>query len=66
MMLYLFIAYFVLNLVVAVSLHVHALRRTFEAPKPIEVVVYFLVMLVIGLPLVAVSKLVHHESGVED
>ena len=66
MMLLLFIAYFVLNLVVAVSFHVHTRRRTFEAPKPLEVVVYFLVMLVVGFPLVAVFMLLRHESGVED
>lgn len=66
MMLALFIAYFVLNLVVAVSLHVHTRRRTFEAPKTLEVAVYFLVMLVIGLPLAAVLMLLRHEWGVED
>lgn len=62
----LLIAYLVLNLVVAVSLHVHTRQRTFEAPKPIEVVIYFLVMLVLGIPIVAVSMLFDHRSGVDD
>ena len=62
----LLIAYLVLNLVVAVSLHVHTRQRTFEAPKPLEVAVYFLVMLVLGMPIFVFSMLFHHGPGVDD
>lgn len=62
----LLIAYLVLNLVAGVSLHVHTRQRTFEAPKPIEVVIYFLVMLVLGSSIVAVSMLFDHRSVIDD
>lgn len=61
-MLHLFIGYFVVNLI---ATHVHTRRRIFETPKVIEAVVYLLVMLVAGFPLVAVLMLLRHESGIE-
>lgn len=48
---YILIAYFVLNLLVGLALHLRASWRTLQRPKPMELVVYFIVVLLIGLPL---------------
>ena len=66
MALHLLIAYLVLNLAVAVFLHLRTLQRTLYTPKPNEVVIYFLVMLVIGTPFAVVKLLFNHGSDLED
>jgi len=43
--------YFALNLLIAMVLHAFTLRRDFYSPHPLEVSVYFVVMLAIGTPL---------------
>lgn len=48
---YILIAYFLLNLLIGLALHLRASWRTLQRPKPMELVVYFIVVLLIGLPL---------------
>lgn len=57
MVLYILIAYFVLNLVIGVVLHLRTSIRTLERPKPMELVVYFVVILLIGLPLFLLTRI---------
>lgn len=57
MVLYILIAYFVLNLGIGLVLHLRTSIRTLERPKTMELVVYFVVMLLIGLPLFLVTRI---------
>ena len=51
MLYYILIPYFVLNLLLGLALHLRTSWRTLERPKPMELAVYSVVMLLIGLPL---------------
>ncbi len=57
MKLYILIAYFILNLVIGLALHLRTSRRTVQRLKPMELVVYFVVVLLIGLPLFILMKI---------
>ena len=57
MLLYILIAYFALNLLIGLALHLRASWRTLERPNPMELVVYFAVILVAGLPLFILMRI---------
>ena len=57
MVVYILIAYFVLNLLIGLALHLRASWRTVQRPKPMELVVYFVVILLIGLPLFLLTRI---------
>ena len=57
MVLYILITYFVLNLGIGLVLHLRTSIRSLERPKTMELVVYFVVILLIGLPLFVVTRI---------
>ena len=61
MLLYILIAYFVLNLLIGLALHLRASWRTLERPKPMELVVYFAVTLLAGLPIFVLMRITQGE-----
>ena len=63
MYLHILIAYFVLNLVIGLALHIHNYRHTSEPPRAMEVVMYFVVFLLIGTPLFLLTRLVQADRG---
>lgn len=57
MLRYILITYFVLNLGIGLVLHLRTSSRTLERPKTMELVVYFVVILLIGLPLFLLTRI---------
>ena len=57
------LAYFFVNIVVAILLHLDTIRHTNQRPKVIEAVVYFVVQIAVGLPVFFIILFVNAGRG---
>ena len=57
------LVYATLNFFIALLLHIHTSRRTLQRPQVMELVMYFLVMLLIGTPLFLLSRIFRGAGG---